>query len=169
MIRSWALTMGSDGESLPIHTEVDIDGVYPTIQASELSVSLSPWVPVLLATGRLPSRPRFDVPALRLQTWLASPVSVASRDLWLGTVSGEITSVVMLRGLHDTKVPMAFALFGYWVAGMGTAVGLGFGLGWDGVGIWGGLAAGLAVVAVLMIVRWVQRERLGLTAGAVRP
>jgi MATE family multidrug resistance protein len=72
----------------------------------------------------------------------------------------------MLRGLHDTKVPMAFALFGYWVAGMGTAVGLGFGLGWDGVGIWAGLAAGLAVVSVLMLARWSRRERLGLMAGA---
>jgi MATE family multidrug resistance protein len=58
-------------------------------------------------------------------------------------------------------------LFGYWVAGMGTAVALGFGLGWGGVGIWAGLAAGLAVVAVLMLVRWSRRERLGLVAGAM--
>jgi MATE family multidrug resistance protein len=68
----------------------------------------------------------------------------------------------MLRGLHDTKVPMAFALFGYWIAGMGVAVGLGFGLNWGGVGIWTGLAAGLAVVAILMLARWSARERLGL-------
>lgn len=68
----------------------------------------------------------------------------------------------MLRGLHDTRVPMAFALFGYWGVGMGTAVGLAFGLGWQGVGIWTGLAAGLAVVAMLMLWRWTRRERLGL-------
>lgn len=68
----------------------------------------------------------------------------------------------MLRGLHDTTLPMAFALFGYWVVGMGTGVALGFGLGWGGDGIWLGLAAGLAVVSVLMIVRWVRREKLGL-------
>jgi MATE family multidrug resistance protein len=68
----------------------------------------------------------------------------------------------MLRGLHDTKVPMAIALFGYWVIGMGTAVWLGFGLNWQGVGIWSGLASGLAVVAVLMLARWMRRERLGL-------
>jgi MATE family multidrug resistance protein len=74
----------------------------------------------------------------------------------------------MLRGLHDTTVPMAIALFGYWVAGMGTAVWLGFALGWGGVGIWAGLAAGLAVVAVLMVVRWSRRERLGLMANARR-
>lgn len=68
----------------------------------------------------------------------------------------------MLRGLHDTKVPMAFALIGYWVGGFGTAVGFGFGLGWDGVGIWAGLATGLAIVSVLMLARWLRRELLGL-------
>jgi multidrug resistance protein, MATE family len=71
----------------------------------------------------------------------------------------------MLRGLHDTKVPMAFALFGYWAVGMATAIGLGFGLGWGGVGIWTGLALGLAVVAALMLMRWVQRDRLELVLG----
>lgn len=68
----------------------------------------------------------------------------------------------MLRGLHDTRVPMLYAAFGYWIVGILTGVGLGFGLGWDGVGIWTGLAAGLGVVAVLMIARWTRRERLGL-------
>jgi MATE family multidrug resistance protein len=68
----------------------------------------------------------------------------------------------MLRGLHDTRVPMAFAAFGYWGVGLLTAVGLGFGLGWNGFGIWVGLASGLAVVAALMLMRWLRRERLGL-------
>jgi len=68
----------------------------------------------------------------------------------------------MLRGLHDTRVPMAFAAFGYWVVGLLTAIGLGFGLGWKGVGIWTGLATGLAVVAALMLLRWLRREKLGL-------
>lgn len=68
----------------------------------------------------------------------------------------------MLRGLQDTKVPMAYAAFGYWGIGLVVAVGLAFGLGWGGVGIWTGLASGLAVVAVLIISRWLRRERLGL-------
>jgi multidrug resistance protein, MATE family len=68
----------------------------------------------------------------------------------------------MLRGLQDTSVPMIFAAFGYWVIGMGTAVWLGFGLGWAGLGIWIGLAAGLAVVSALMVTRWMGRKRLGL-------
>ena len=68
----------------------------------------------------------------------------------------------MLRGLHDTKVPMLYAAFGYWVVGMGVGVWLGFDLDWEGVGVWLGLASGLAVVSVLMIARWMRRERLGL-------
>jgi MATE family multidrug resistance protein len=68
----------------------------------------------------------------------------------------------MLRGLQDTTVPMIFAGFGDWVVGMGTAVWLGFGLGWQGFGIWVGLAAGLAIVSVLMLGRWLRRARLRL-------
>ena len=69
----------------------------------------------------------------------------------------------MLRGLGDTAVPMIYAIFGYWVVAIGVGLALAFGAGWAGVGIWVGLASGLAVVSVLMIVRWMRRERLGLT------
>jgi MATE family multidrug resistance protein len=74
----------------------------------------------------------------------------------------QVVGAGMLRGLHDTRVPMAYAAIGYWIVGLLTGVGLGFGLGWEGVGIWVGLATGLAVVAVLMLTRWMNRERLGL-------
>jgi MATE family multidrug resistance protein len=70
----------------------------------------------------------------------------------------------MLRGLQDTSVPMLYAAFGYWVVGLVTGVGLAFGLGWQGVGIWIGLAAGLAVVSALMLARWLRREHLGLVS-----
>jgi MATE family multidrug resistance protein len=74
----------------------------------------------------------------------------------------QVVGAGMLRGLHDTRMPMLYAAFGYWVVGLGVGVGLGFGLGWGGIGIWIGLAAGLAVVALLMIARWIRRDRLGL-------
>ncbi len=68
----------------------------------------------------------------------------------------------MLRGLHDGRVPMLFALFGYWGVGLPLGAALAFGTRVGGIGIWMGLAAGLTVVAVLMIYRWTARERLGL-------
>lgn len=69
----------------------------------------------------------------------------------------------MLRGLHDTRWPLVFALFGYWGIGLGIGAWLAFERNWQGVGIWSGLAAGLAAVAALMLARWLMRERLGLT------
>ena len=75
----------------------------------------------------------------------------------------QVVGAGMLRGLHDTRVPMLFALLGYWGIGLGFGAWLAFERGWGGVGIWVGLALGLAIVAVLMIIRWSLRDRLGLT------
>ena len=74
----------------------------------------------------------------------------------------QVVGAGMLRGLHDTKVPMFFAAFGYWVVGIGVGAWLAFRQGWDGIGVWTGLATGLAIVSVLMLVRWSMREKLGL-------
>jgi MATE family multidrug resistance protein len=68
----------------------------------------------------------------------------------------------VLRGLQDTRWPMFIAAFGYWVVGLGIAFWLGFPQGLEGLGIWIGLAAGLAVVAVMMVTRWSLRGRIGL-------
>jgi len=68
----------------------------------------------------------------------------------------------VLRGVQDTRMPMVMAAFGYWVVGFGACLWLGFGLHWQGIGIWIGLAIGLAVVSALLVWRWSARERLGL-------
>lgn len=73
----------------------------------------------------------------------------------------------VLRGLHDTRVPMLYAGFGYWVVGIGVGTLLAFPAGLRGIGIWLGLASGLAAVAVLMVLRWMRRDRLGLVPGKV--
>lgn len=72
----------------------------------------------------------------------------------------------MLRGLHDTIVPMIFALMGYWFIGVGVGAGLAFWQEWEGIGLWVGLASGLGIVAVLMLARWMMRERIGLLPSA---
>lgn len=66
----------------------------------------------------------------------------------------------MLRGLHDTKVPMIYAAVGYWLIGLSLGVILAFPFGMQGVGVWIGLATGLATVSVLMLYRWLRRDRL---------
>ena len=78
----------------------------------------------------------------------------------------QVIGAGMLRGVHETRWPLLFALFGYWVVGLGIGVWLAFGRDWQGVGIWVGLASGLAAVAALMLARWVMRDRLGLARAA---
>jgi MATE family multidrug resistance protein len=78
----------------------------------------------------------------------------------------QVIGAGMLRGLHDTRWPLLFALVGYWVVGLGIGSWLAFGADWKGVGIWIGLATGLASVAALMLARWLMRNRLGLTRAA---
>lgn len=67
-----------------------------------------------------------------------------------------------LRGLQDTRIPMWIAIFSYWVPGIGTAIGLGFFTPLQGTGVWVGLATGLSFAAVLLLWRWMARERLDL-------
>jgi MATE family multidrug resistance protein len=78
----------------------------------------------------------------------------------------QVIGAGMLRGLHDTKWPLIFALVGYWGVGLGIGSWLAFAADWKGVGIWVGLASGLAAVAALMLVRWLLRGRIGLTGAA---
>ena len=97
----------------------------------------------------------------------AKVVSLAVSFLFIAAIfqivdGAQVVGAGMLRGLHDTTVPMYFALFGYWVVGIGIGAGLAFWAGLEGFGVWIGLASGLAVVSLLMIRRWQSRARLGL-------
>lgn len=74
----------------------------------------------------------------------------------------QVVAAGMLRGLQDTLVPMVMAGIGYWGIGIGVGSFLAFRLGWAGIGIWIGLAVGLAVVAILLLTRWLARAQLGL-------
>lgn len=74
----------------------------------------------------------------------------------------QVVAAGMLRGLHDTRVPMIFTFVGYWGIGIGIGAWLAFAKGWQGQGIWTGLAVGLAIVAVLMMWRWLRRGTIGL-------
>ena len=78
----------------------------------------------------------------------------------------QVVAAGMLRGLHDTRVPMIFTFVGYWAIGIGVGAWLAFRADWQGQGIWSGLAVGLIIVSILMLWRWSRRDRLGLT---VRP
>ncbi|HLI13691.1 MAG TPA: MATE family efflux transporter [Alphaproteobacteria bacterium] len=73
----------------------------------------------------------------------------------------------ILRGLKDTRAALLFAACGYWLVGLPVGAFLAFTLRRGGVGLWLGLALGLAVVAVLVVGRFLIRARRRRTAWAI--
>ncbi len=71
----------------------------------------------------------------------------------------QATAAGMLRGRHDTRVPMIMALAGYWGIGLTGSIVLAFPLRLEGVGVWLGLALGLGAVAILLTWRWITLSR----------
>jgi MATE family multidrug resistance protein len=65
----------------------------------------------------------------------------------------QVIAAGALRGYRDAMVPMFLATFGYWGVGFAGCWVFAFPLGYGAVGLWWGLALGLAVVAVLLILR----------------
>ena len=72
----------------------------------------------------------------------------------------QVIAVGALRGLKDTRVPMIVAVVGYWPIGFAIGAVLGLTTPLGGVGVWIGLAFGLAFVAVITTYRFHHRDRL---------
>ncbi|MFO7845320.1 MAG: MATE family efflux transporter [Balneolaceae bacterium] len=66
----------------------------------------------------------------------------------------QVSGYGALRGLKDTKIPMAVNLVAYWVIGIPTAYLLGFTYNFGAPGFWIGLIAGLTVAGILHNVRF---------------
>ena len=63
-------------------------------------------------------------------------------------------AVGSLRGLKDTRVPLLFAVVGYWLIGFPLSYVLGFNTSLGAVGVWVGLSIGTAVYATLLVLRF---------------
>lgn len=55
----------------------------------------------------------------------------------------QVMALGLLRGLHDTRVPLVLAAVSYWVIGIPASYVLAFPMGHGGVGLWFGLVIGL--------------------------
>ncbi|MFB2935844.1 MATE family efflux transporter [Aerosakkonemataceae cyanobacterium BLCC-F154] len=66
----------------------------------------------------------------------------------------QVTAVGALRGLKDTRIPMLIGIFAYWCIGLTSGYLLGLKLGFGGVGLWWGLALGLAVASIILTWRF---------------
>jgi len=72
-----------------------------------------------------------------------------------------------LRGINDTRLPMLIAAFSYWAVGATLAYALGIWAGMGAMGVWIGLATGLALAALLLSLRFRRQSRRGYLPAVV--
>lgn len=71
----------------------------------------------------------------------------------------QVVSVGILRGLADTRTPFLINIVGFWLVGFPVSLWLGYRTPLGPAGLWWGLMAGLAMVAVLLVARIGRRVR----------
>lgn len=102
----------------------------------------------------------FTIPDTLLGLYTREPgiLELGRRLLFLAALfqvfdGAQVAGMCVLRGAADTRVPMALAAVGYWLIGVPTGLLLAFPGGLGPEGVWVGLTAGLASVAVLLVFR----------------
>jgi MATE family multidrug resistance protein len=68
----------------------------------------------------------------------------------------QVTAAGALRGLQDTRVPLLIGIVAYWCVGLPSGYLLGLRLGYGAIGLWWGLAVGLAIAATILTWRFSQ-------------
>ena len=68
---------------------------------------------------------------------------------------GQAMALGLLRGIQDTAVPMIITILSYWLVGIPSAYLFAIVLNWAPLGIWAGLATGLASASLLLSIRFI--------------
>jgi multidrug resistance protein, MATE family len=92
----------------------------------------------------------------------AQILALALPMLTIATISQVLDAVQKitygaLQGLQDTRVPMLLSIPAFWGVGLTTGYILGFLCGWGGTGLWLGQSIGVAITAMLFLVRFRQQ------------
>jgi MATE family multidrug resistance protein len=139
------------------------------------AVSLAGWTAffMTIAFVAVSAATMFAAPRLLISAFIstdapANAVTVAIALSFLRVVAifqlvdgGQAVLFNMLRGVHDSRWPLAIALMGYWGIGAPVGFALAFLTPLRGLGLWIGLAVGLAAVALLLFARWRGKEWRG--------
>jgi MATE family, multidrug efflux pump len=86
-------------------------------------------------------------------------IAIALRLLFIAALfqifdGAQTIAIGALRGLRDTRVPLLVGAIGYWAIGVPVGWLLAFPLGLGAIGLWWGLALGLAAVAIPLALRF---------------
>jgi len=89
----------------------------------------------------------------------APAIAIALRLLFIAALfqvfdGAQTIAAGALRGLKDTRVPLLVGAIGYWAIGFLGGWVLAFPLGLGAIGLWWGLALGLAAVAIPLVLRF---------------
>jgi MATE family multidrug resistance protein len=106
----------------------------------------------------------FRTDLARLYTQEVDLVSMGASLLLIGAVfqipdGGQTVGIGALRGAADTRGPMWITIIGYWLVALPASYALAFRFGLGAPGVWWGLTAGLAFVAVSLALRFHRRVR----------
>ena len=149
------------------------DKVATSAAGTNAATSAATLLAQLAATTDLPEDERLGIETLLVAADVgAGRIPAASERIATlkAVTAGEgAIAAGALRGMQDTRTPMAIALFSYWVPGFGGAVLLGFFTPLGGMGVWIGLAAGLVFASALLLWRFYRRDRLGLLPSSGFP
>ncbi|MEJ2602842.1 MAG: MATE family efflux transporter [Gammaproteobacteria bacterium] len=80
----------------------------------------------------------------------AASIAIAA-GLFQALIGLQIIAANAMRGLHDTRTPMRYAVLGYWILGLGSGTFACFTLGLGSTGLWWGMTAGVAVSSTLLV------------------
>ena len=72
---------------------------------------------------------------------------------------GQALAIHLLRGLHDTTIPMYLAVISYWIIGLPSGYILSFHYNFDAQGIWLGLVIGLGFACLFLFLRLIKNLR----------
>ncbi|OED49806.1 MATE family efflux transporter [Rhodobacteraceae bacterium (ex Bugula neritina AB1)] len=94
----------------------------------------------------------------RDQILLIGGVLMAAAALFQLMDGMQAVALGLLRGVQDTGMPMVIAALSYWAVGIPASYVFGFMLGWDGLGVWMGLVAGLTCAGLFLMLRFWRRS-----------
>ena len=96
-----------------------------------------------------------DLTAPDNQSVIAMAIALLAVGGMFQLVDGiQVIAAGALRGVQDTNIPMVVSILAYWGVGLTTSYLAAFRWGWGGVGLWSGLAVGLATAALTLTWRF---------------